>query len=146
MIEINNLTKQRINRRQVERVAESFLKKYRKSGWSVSVALVGPGRMRRLNRDYRGIDRTTDVLSFPSSGPSGEKYWGEVVINLAETKRAEKYLEVLGRRESQSFTLLFLLVHGLLHLAGYEDKTEAGRLAMIRRGESFLVPLLKNPR
>jgi probable rRNA maturation factor len=138
MIEINNTTKQKIDKKEIERVVARFLRTYKKSGVTVSLAIVGSARMKWLNLQYRKIAETTDVLSFPGEG----KYLGEVIINIQETKKTAKYREVFKEKRSASYVFYFLLVHGLLHLVGYDDKTDEERLAMLRRGEKFLTKAL----
>ena len=143
MIEINNTTRQKINLARTKNIVENFLRVYKKSKKEVSLAIVGPERMRRLNNDYRGKDATTDVLSFGSergNAKNKEKnnYLGEVIININETKKASKYLEVFGRKKSAEYIFYFLLVHGLLHLVGYRDEKESERLKMLSEGEKFL--------
>jgi probable rRNA maturation factor len=91
----------------------------------VSVALVDDAAIRVLNRDYRGIDQPTDVLSFAQQegeeliDSSSVLVLGDIVISLerAEAQAAE-YGHSLNRE------LAFLLVHGLLHLAGYDHDDE----------------------
>jgi probable rRNA maturation factor len=163
MIEINNTTNQKIKAQKITTVAERFLRAYRKSGYEVSVAIVGPARMKNLNKTYRQLDKTTDVLSFPAgkiprgagrpvfgSGP----YLGEVIINISETKKVEKYREIIGEKKEGADKKLirpdevfyFLLVHGLLHLLGYTDETNKKREEMIKLGKKFLANFYnKNP-
>lgn len=143
MLEINNTTHEKINVKELAVIAEKFARVYKQKG-GVSLALVGPARIKSLNRDYRGLDKATDVLSF-----TAEK---EIIINIADTKKAKKYQEMFReldmdisviKSEAQKkklgeYLLFFLFVHGLLHLAGYDDKTEKGRLEMIRKGRDFL--------
>jgi probable rRNA maturation factor len=81
--------------------------------------------LHRLNRDFRGIDRPTDVLSFafdPADTPPGEAaYLGDVVISV------ERAAAVAARRGAPARDEVSLLaVHGLLHLLGYDDETDAG--------------------
>lgn len=145
MIEINNTTSQKINTAKTRKLIEAFLRVYKKSACEVSIAIIGASRMRRLNNDYRGIDKPTDVLSFSGSG-EGKKpekgkpsnYLGEVIINIEEVKKANKYLEVFGIKKSADYIFYFLLIHGLLHLVGYNDEREADRLKMLSLGERFL--------
>ncbi len=143
MLEINNTTGVKVNAKKLFVIAEKFARAYKQKG-DVSLAIVGPARIKSLNRDYRGLDKATDVLSF-----TDEK---EIIINIADTKKAKKYQEMfreldmeigLAKNEAQKkkisdYLLDFLFVHGLLHLAGYDDKTEKGRLEMIRQGRDFL--------
>ncbi len=137
MVEINNTTAQKINLRKTISLVEEFLRIHHKNKWEVSVAIVGAKKMQKLNDDYRGLNRPTDVLSFSGDG-SVPKYLGEIVINIEEVKKANKYLEVFGRKKSADYIFYFLLVHGLLHLIGYEDDREIDRQKMIILGEKFL--------
>lgn len=140
MIEINNTTKQKINPAKIKRLVENFLLVYKKTGFEVSLAIIGSARMQKLNNDYRGINKPTDVLSFSGDkkDASQKKYLGEVIINIEEVKKAGKYLEVFGLKKSADYIFYFLLVHGLLHLVGYNDEKEADRLKMLSLGEGFL--------
>lgn len=151
MVEINNTTRKKINLKQTIALVEEFLRVYKKSDQTVSVALVGAKTMRRLNLANRGIDRSTDVLSFSPASPATrggprsdwpgrtrEKILGEVVINLAEVKKTGRYRELLGDAPKADYIFKFILVHGLLHLAGYNDALKSGRQEMFARGKRFL--------
>lgn len=102
------------------------------------VALVGDRKMRDLNRRFRGVDRVTDVLSFPSgpneaapSGPSaggGARWLGDIVI---ATGRAARQARAAGLTESQEQRRLAL--HGLLHLLGYDHERDDGRMRRLER-------------
>jgi len=139
MVEINNTTQHKINIARTRRLVDYFLQVYKKQDWEVSVAVIGAARMRRLNARYRGIDKTTDVLSF-RGGEKMNKFLGEIVINISETKKPGKYRSIFGAKKSPSAVYLFdfLLVHGLLHLIGYNDESEAERQVMINLGRDFL--------
>jgi len=147
MLELNNTTKTKINFKKISFLTERFLRAYKKNNWSVSLALIGATKMRRLNNDYRGIDKTTDVLSFAGEEISdrarnkyfvGNKYLGEVIINIEEAKKTHKYLDIFEQAQSPEYLFYFIFVHGLLHLVGYDDSTEKGRLEMVKRGKDFL--------
>ncbi len=87
----------------------------------MAVVLAGDGLLRRLNRDYRGKDRPTDVLSFPGDG--GEAGLGDVVISVAT---AERNARGLGRTLLQELDVLAL--HGFLHVLGYDHETDDGTM------------------
>ncbi|MHB8903935.1 MAG: rRNA maturation RNase YbeY [Patescibacteria group bacterium] len=142
MLEINNQTDQKINFKKLSVLTASFLQLYKKKNYSVSLALIKSAPMRRLNNDYRGIDRTTDVLSFAGDtifdGNDSNKYLGEVIINIDEIKKVNQYLDIFTSAPRADYLFYFIFVHGLLHLVGYDDLTEKGRLEMIKRGKDFL--------
>ena len=100
-------------------------------GRIVSVVLVSDQRIRRLNRDFHGCDDVTDVLAFdyganPPAG--GEDVDAEVVVSAqrAEAEARRRGLPTEGE-------LLLYCIHGLLHLAGYDDRERADRRRMWRR-------------
>ena len=87
-------------------------------------------RIRRLNRIYRGIDRATDVLSFPFDD---EDFLGEIYISIRRT-------EVQARRFGLSFNEEFcrLFIHGILHLIGYDHMSLRDQTAMNRKENHYL--------
>lgn len=106
--------------------------------FSLSVSFVSLRRIRELNKDFRGIDRPTDVLAFPlfprsavRQGLPFDNALGDVVICVAMAARSAVCLgQSLGRE------VCFLLVHGILHLCGYDHRQpqeEAVMLAAQRR-------------
>jgi probable rRNA maturation factor len=90
-----------------------------------SVVLVTDAIIRRYNRDYRGFDKATDVLSF--SGDDG--YLGDILISS----------ETAYNQARKSRTLSFetnihrLFLHGLLHLMGYDHETDDGEMRIVER-------------
>ena len=89
------------------------------ASWRIELQLVGPAAMSRLNKRYRGKTGPTDVLSFPSASPFREAgYLGDLVICIPTLKdQAEQH------RHSQRAELEILLVHGFLHLLGFDHET-----------------------
>jgi len=128
-IEINNRTRHKLDIKLIKTVTARFLREYSSANREVSIALVGDRVMRRLNREYRGRDKVTDVLSFSGEGD----YFGEIIIDYAQIKRQAKKFSPSPRAE-----FIFILVHGLLHLAGYDDKSEKGKKEMERLGHEFI--------
>jgi len=101
-------------------------------GSEASVVLGSDALVRRLNRTYRGKDAATNVLSFPfqrppGAGPEEGAYLGDVVL-AAETVQ----LEADGRGIERKQHLQHLVVHGLLHLLGYDHDTDSEAEAMER--------------
>jgi len=100
----------------------------------VSLTLVTDAEIRELNRQYRGFDKPTDVLSFPTEGLGGHysinpengfKMLGDIIISLETAERqAHEYGHGLERE------LAFLCVHSMLHLLGCEHESEADEKVM----------------
>ncbi len=87
---------------------------------AVSVLLCGDARMRRLNREFRKIDRPTDVLSFPAGDPV---FLGDVAIDVPYAARQA------GRRgHSLDREVQLLLAHGVLHLLGHDHEIDDGTM------------------
>lgn len=93
---------------------------------SLSIAVVGDRRMRRLNRDYHGVDSTTDVLAFPLADERGGAD-GEIVVCAAVARR-----EARRRGLDPTTELLLYAVHGTLHLLGEDDRARAAARRMRR--------------
>lgn len=111
----------------------------------VSVTLVDDDAIRELNRDYRGVDRPTDVLSFamleegegepeaPQLPPDAPLQLGDIVISLERAAaQAVEYGHSLERE------LGFLVTHGVLHLLGYDHQTPEDEARMQETAEAIL--------
>jgi probable rRNA maturation factor len=116
----------------------------------VALTFVDDARIRELNRDYRGIDRPTDVLSFALRDDGGEPdivfdeledgaadpvsgMLGDIVISLERAKaQSEEYGHSLERE------IGFLFVHGFLHLLGYDHRTAEEEAVMFAKQEEIL--------
>jgi probable rRNA maturation factor len=97
----------------------------------VTVAWVGDGEMRRLNRQTRGKNTTTDVLSFPlttrGAWPQTVAELGDIVLSVPELRREAKRRGCTLAEEA-----LLLLVHGTLHLLGHDHMRPTERKRMFR--------------
>ena len=136
MVDINNKTKSKINLSLVKKTVNKFLQSHKLTKKEISVAFVGEARMQELNKRYRKKDKVTDVLSF-----SGENnFLGEIIINYPQIKRQARQFGEQAKKFSNKVDeeLVFILVHGLLHLIGYDDKTETGRIKMEKLGNDFI--------
>ena len=110
----------------------------------VSVVVTGDAMVRDLNRRYRGEDAATDVLSFSQRENGGEfvvapgepARLGDVVISLPAARRQAKQAEHSLERE-----VALLLVHGVLHLLGYNHVTEAEARVMESKQTTLLSSL-----
>lgn len=123
----------------------------------VTVAFVDDGEMRRLNRTYRGIDRTTDVLSFGQELPAASKgvaatrslrrepdgtcELGDIVISTEQARRQAR-----RARRPLRWELAFLSAHGALHLIGFEDETPSGYREMLLAGTAAALRATKGAR
>jgi probable rRNA maturation factor len=107
----------------------------------VTVLLTTDAAIRKLNRQFRGKNKATDVLSFPAEGPlpgsPAEEMAGDIAISVTTA---------LGQAAEQGHSLSteikVLILHGLLHLAGYDHEADAGQMA---RRERLLRAKLKLP-
>lgn len=95
------------------------------NGNTFSVAFVSDRRMIELNRFFRGKDSTTDVLSFPNEpGPHDESdFLGDIVISAEQAQSQAKANKLTFEREIKQ-----LILHGLLHLCGYDHETDKGEM------------------
>lgn len=89
----------------------------------VCVALVSDARMKALNRQFRGKDKVTDVLSFPS-GARG--FLGDVVIASGVAKKQAK-----AAGHGLNIEIRILALHGLLHLLGFDHEADDGKMARV---------------
>ena len=88
----------------------------------VSVLFCGDRLMAGLNRRWRGKDRSTDVLAFPA-GPAAAGFLGDIVISIPYATRQAR-----RRGESRAREVDRLLLHGYLHLLGYDHETDRGEM------------------
>jgi probable rRNA maturation factor len=94
----------------------------------ISISYVDDRTMRKLNREHRQINSTTDVLSFPAKPGKGEfQHLGDLVICLPVAEKMAKKLGVSRRREVQT-----LLIHGFLHLCGYDHEKDQGEMLALQ--------------
>jgi probable rRNA maturation factor len=94
----------------------------------VEVLLAGDRTLRRLNRQYRGKDKATDVLSFPAAEELAGQYGGDLAISL-ETAKRQAEEQGHGLRDE----VRVLLLHGLLHLSGMDHEVDGGEMAARER-------------
>ena len=137
--------------------SESFCRQTARKGYTcaLSVTFVSRGEIRRINAATRGIDKVTDVLSFPMQdlidGRLTEPlqaadldyslgqpavFLGDILICL---EKAEQQAQALGHSFERE--IAFLAAHGFLHLLGYDHDTPEREIAMLRRQRSALLKL-----
>lgn len=136
--DIEVLNRQRlhpVNRRAAARLSRVVLDRIGRQDATLTITFIRDRAMRRLNRDYRGIDKPTDVLSFAYheaddvfEDGSEAGHIGDLVIS-AET--AERYAGELGLTFEREIE--HLVIHGTLHLAGYDHETDKGEMNRLER-------------
>lgn len=137
-INITNETKENINIEFLNEVAEYALKSEGVSNAIVNIIIVDNTKIRTINRDYRNIDRETDVISFALEDDDTFvklpiRVLGDIYISIDRSKaQAIEYGHSLKRE------LAFLTVHGILHLLGYDHMIKSDEEIMFQKQEQFL--------
>jgi probable rRNA maturation factor len=128
MIEVlNRQRRHKVDAKRWRGVAERMLQAIGAEGREATVVFVSDPAIRKLNRQFRGKDSVTDVLSFPAQAESFETgadaNLGEIVISLdrAQAQAKENALTVFDEVQQ-------LILHGLLHLGGYDHETDNGEM------------------
>ena len=91
-----------------------------KSGSSATIAFVSDQSIRKLNQQFRGTDKATDVLSFPADEPNN---LGDIAVSVETAARQAKENGLSFDNE-----IAQLILHGLLHLSGYDHETDNGEM------------------
>ncbi len=122
--------------KRLQLLAQNILRHFFKNNnAAVDIALVDVKKMRALNRAFRGLDRATNVLSFTTpanfpSVPRESKFLGEIYLCPSIVKTRGENID-------------YLLVHGLLHLLGFDHTKERAKMRMVRL-EREILTWLKN--
>src|SRR5271154_1592440 len=104
------------------------------NGAELAIVLTDDSAIRLLNRDWRGIDAATNVLSFPTEGAGGQPpIIGDIVLAYETVAR-----EARAERKPFAHHLAHLAVHGFLHLVGYDHERDKDALAMERAEREIL--------
>ena len=104
--------------------------------WAVAVVLTDDDRLRALHRKFMGIDTETDVMTFPAAGApgtTGPTRGGDIVVSI---ERVAVQGPAFGL--SVADEVLFLVVHGMLHLLGWDDRADDDRAGMMQRQTDLL--------
>lgn len=138
------LRRQSVRLAAFKALAQKMLRAVGEADAELGIELVGDRRMRQLNHRYRHRDAPTDVLAFSlreAPGPSSPLL-GDVVISLHTAARQAK-----AQGHSLNREIVMLLVHGLVHLCGYDhERGEREARRMRRREEAVLRSLLPIPK
>ena len=89
---------------------------------TITCLIANDAEVRRLNRQFRGKDQVTDVLSFPPANPSGVA--GDIAISIDHAR-----IQAAERGHSLADELRILMLHGALHLAGMDHESDSGEMA-----------------
>ena len=118
--------------RSLKRIASAVLELTGHSDAELSLALIGNAEMQELNAHYRHKNCPTDVLSFPAADnlPSGARLLGDVIISLDKAAAQAK-----ERRRSLDQEMATLLIHGIVHLLGYDHERSAKEARIMARLE-----------
>lgn len=112
-----------IHKKFLEKVAEKTLKILKIKIPEISIVLVGNAKIKELNKKYRKKNQVTDVLAFD---------YGEIFICLPQAKKQARQLGHSLKKE-----LAVLLIHGMLHLAGYNDETKKDYNKIVKKQEEI---------
>lgn len=129
-----------------EAIAESASKKLRlKKSNTVSVTFVRSRSIHIINRDYRGIDRPTDVITFAAGDERSGFETPEELLDLGDIFINIEYAAKQARQYGHSYEreLGFLFTHGLLHCLGYDHMTEDDEKRMFSMQDRILDPIIR---
>src|SRR6516162_4617598 len=125
-----------IDRKHFREVARAVLEGEGIAEAEISLAFVDNATIHRLNKRYLDHDEPTDVLSFPLSEPSASKLAGELVLGVEVAAE-----QAAARGHDVQTELTLYVIHGLLHLCGYDDHDDAARAVMRQRERHYLQQL-----
>lgn len=131
MIDLDNRTEKIYNFALLEQIADAL------SVREIELILTDDDEIAQINREFRGIDKATDVLSFPSD-PFPNAPLGSIIISV---DKVQSVAEELGHTPNDEMTLLF--IHGILHLLGYDHEVDEGEMRERERElvKEFNLPL-----
>lgn len=122
-----------MDRSRMRQAARTVLESEGVTEAEISIAFVDDATIHQLNKRYLDHDEPTDVLSFPLSEAGSKKLSGELVIGAEVAKRQAE-----ERGHDVQAEMILYVIHGLLHLCGYDDKSVADALEMRERERHYL--------
>jgi probable rRNA maturation factor len=136
----NRQRRLRVSGARLGRVGKSALSSLGRKERDVHITVVGDREIRRLHERYLGVRRATDVLAFNLEGPVPSRLLGEVIISADTASRQASRVGVALALEMD-----LLLVHGLLHLVGYDDHDPGEARLMHEREYQILSRARRRP-
>ena len=126
-VEVVNKTRNyKINKKAVKDTVEYIVQKFSNvQSVNIDIAFVGKKSIRKLNKDFRKIDKVTNVLSFIIDDIPSKELTGEIVIC---PEKVEEEAKKLGNNFPDY--ALFIMIHGVLHILGFDHEKEEERLRM----------------
>ncbi len=125
-----------IDRGRMREIARAVLEGEDVADYEISLAFVDNPTIHTLNKRYLDHDEPTDVLSFPLSEPNAKKLAGELVLGVEVAREQAE-----ARTHDVQAELALYVIHGLLHLCGYDDKTPDAAQEMRARERHYLQQL-----
>jgi len=123
-LHLRNTTMLRIRPRDVTRWVHAAARALDTRSGELSVSFCGDAQCIRTNRAWFGRSRPTDVMAFPLHD---DGYWGDILINLRQAQRQARRFGVPFQEEARR-----LVIHGLLHLHGYDHTTDQGEMEALQ--------------
>ena len=125
-----------IDRGAMKNAARAVLEGERILAAGISLAFVDDATVHRINKQFLDHDEPTDVVTFPLSNAGAKTLEGELVIGAEVARRV-----AAERGHDEQIELALYVIHGMLHLCGYDDKTTAAAKSMRERERHYLVVL-----
>lgn len=125
-----------VDRGRMRAIARAVLEGEGVADYEISLAFVDNPTIHSRNKLFLDHDEPTDVLSFPYSAPGAKKLAGELMVGVEVAQEQAR-----ERGHAVDAELALYVIHGLLHLCGYDDKTEAAERAMRARERHYLAGL-----
>jgi len=135
-VEVRNIQSLPIKVGRLKQLADFVLKKEGVRDGYISIALVDDQRIKEINRVYAKIEKPTDVLSFDLS--EKDYFIGDIIISVETAQRKAKEVDWSLEKEVGLY-----LVHGILHLVGYDDQKKKDYLRMKKREEEIVRDFFK---
>jgi len=138
---VNRLNKGGLSTVQIKKIVEFLSKNERKIKGEVEINIIGNKEIKKINKIYRGIDSPTDVLSFAwqeEKSLKNSNFLGQIYLSVQRIKTQSKEYKVSEKEEFSR-----MLIHGLMHLVGFDHQKEGEAKKMFQKQEGYLKEILK---